>query len=336
MQVIQNRRTFVAGLAAAGGAGLLEVRSSNAAAEPPLETTTVRLGRWVGGAYCWASLYLAGELMRADGLSDVRYVEGDTSVDNTEWLAGGVTDFDFNMPSMHIRTIEAGAPIKVLTGVHFGCFELRANGGINSIVGLKGKRVGVGALNDHPHVLLSLIASYVGLDPAHDIQWVEGASPMQDFIDGNVDAFLAGTTEFQKLRAEKIGHTLVSNAVDRPWSDYFCCMVAGRADYVTKYPVATKRVLRAILKSADFCASNPPAAARELVNRGFLPSYDDALTTLQETRHDGWRDYDAEDSVRFYAVRMKETGMIKSSPQDIVTSGTDFRFLSELKRELKM
>jgi NitT/TauT family transport system substrate-binding protein len=99
--------------------------------------------------------------------------------------------------------------------------------------------------------------------------------------------------------------------------------------------VATKRVLRAILKSVDFCASNPTAAARELVNRGFLPSYDDALTTLQETRHDGWRDYDAEDSVRFYAVRMKETGMIKSSPQDIVTTGTDFRFLSELKRELK-
>ena len=143
-------------------------------------------------------------------------------------MRGGVTDFDFNMPSMHIRTIEAGAPIKVLTGVHFGCFELRANDSINSIVDLKGKRVGVWALNDHPHVLLSLIASYVGLDPVHDIQWVKALPPMQGFIDGKVDAFLAGTTEFQELRAEKIGHTLVSNAVDRPWSQYFCCMVAGR------------------------------------------------------------------------------------------------------------
>ena len=157
---------------------------------------------------------------------------------------------------------------------------------------------------------------------------------MQAFIDGRVDAFLAGTTEFQKLRAEKIGHTLVSNAVDRPWSQYFCCMVAGRADYVSKYPVATKCVLRAILKSADFCASNPTSAARELVNRGFLPSYDDALITLQETRHDGWRDYDAEDSVRFYALRLQETGMIKSSPQEVIAKGTDFRFLNELKREL--
>ena len=159
MPIVQSRRRFMAGLSAAATTGLM-LTPKSLRAEPPLETTTVRLGRWIGGAYCWASLYLAGELMRADGLSDVRYVEGDTNVDNTEWLAGGVTDFDFNMPSMHIRTIEAGAPIKVLTGVHFGCFELRANDSVNSIADLKGKRVGVWALDNHPHVLLSLIASW--------------------------------------------------------------------------------------------------------------------------------------------------------------------------------
>ena len=110
MQIIQNRRTFLAGLTAAGSAGLFKVRPSNAAGEPPPETTTVRLGRWIGRRrYCWASLYLAGELLRADGMHRCPYVQGDTSVDNTEWLAGGVTDFDFNMPSMHIRTMESGA-----------------------------------------------------------------------------------------------------------------------------------------------------------------------------------------------------------------------------------
>jgi NitT/TauT family transport system substrate-binding protein len=40
--------------------------------------------------------------------------------------------------------------------------------------------------------------------------------------------------------------------------------------------------------------------------------------------------------VRFYALRMKETGMIKSSPKTIIAEGTDWRFLDELKRELKM
>ncbi|MGX9147085.1 ABC transporter substrate-binding protein [Mesorhizobium sp. 128a] len=334
MQIIQDRRTFIAGAAATGAASLIGP-TTEAWAEPPLETTTVRLGRWIGGAYCWGSLYLAGELLHADGFTDVRYVQGDTSVDNSQWLARGDTDFDFNMPSMHIRIIEAGAPIKVLTGVHVGCWELRAGNSVNSIADLKGKRVGVWQMNDHPQVFLSLIANYVGLDPVHDVQWVVGASPMQGFIDGKVDAFLAGTEEIQMLRAEKIGHTIISNAVDRPWSQYFCCMVAGSVDYVDKYPVATKRVLRAILKSADFCAADPTSAARELVDRGFLPSYDIALTTLRETQHDKWRDFDAEDSVRFYALRMQETGMIKSSPQQIIADGTDWRFINELKRELK-
>jgi NitT/TauT family transport system substrate-binding protein len=48
-----------------------------------------------------------------------------------------------------------------------------------------------------------------------------------------------------------------------------------------------------------------------------------------------WRDYDPEDTVRFYALRMNEVEMIKSSPQKIIAQGTDWRFLRELKKELK-
>ena len=48
-----------------------------------------------------------------------------------------------------------------------------------------------------------------------------------------------------------------------------------------------------------------------------------------------WRDYDPEDTLRFYALRLNEIGMIKSSPQKIIAQGTDWRFLRELKKELK-
>jgi NitT/TauT family transport system substrate-binding protein len=99
--------------------------------------------------------------------------------------------------------------------------------------------------------------------------------------------------------------------------------------------VATKRVLRAIFKSADFCVSDPSWSAGQLVDRGFVRSYEMALQTLRDIRYDVWREFDPEDSIRFYALRMQETGMIKSSPQQIIAKGTDFRFLNELKRELK-
>jgi NitT/TauT family transport system substrate-binding protein len=334
MRIMQTRRQLLAGAAAAGAVGLIGNPTPTWAEQPP-ETTTVRLGRWKNGAYCWGAVYLAGELMRADGVTDVHYVEPDSTVDNSQWLLRGDTDFDMNMPSMHILLIEAGAPVKILTGVHTGCFELIANDSVQRIADLRGKHVGTSHIGSHPQILVSLMARYVGLDPANDIYWVESPNPIQSFIDSNVDAVLAAMPEPLMLHARNIGHTVVSNAVDRPWSQYFCCMVSGNADFVEKHPATTKRVLKAILSAADLCASNPALAAQQLVDQGFVPNYDDALGTLKETGHDKWREYDARDSVRFYALRMQEAGMIKSSPQEIIANGTDFRLIDELKRELK-
>jgi NitT/TauT family transport system substrate-binding protein len=104
---------------------------------------------------------------------------------------------------------------------------------------------------------------------------------------------------------------------------------------VRNYPVATKRVLRAILKAADLCAAEPTRAARRMVEGGFTPRYDYALQMFNEVPYDRWRDYDAADTIRFYALRMRETGFVKSSPQKIIAEGTEWHFLDEIKRELK-
>jgi NitT/TauT family transport system substrate-binding protein len=58
------------------------------------------------------------------------------------------------------------------------------------------------------------------------------------------------------------------------------------------------------------------------------------LQTLKDNPYK-WREYDPEDTVRFYALRLQEVGLIKSSPQKIIADGSDWRFLNELKRELK-
>ena len=333
MQIIQNRRRFLAGAAAAGAAGLIGA-TTDAWAEVPPETTSVRLPRWIDGAYCWAGMYLAGELLKAEGFTDVRYVQGDQKVDQAVWIARGDTDFSMNYAPVHVASIDAGVPIRVLGGLHSGCLELIANDRIQGIPDLKGKRVGMHDIHAPSRVLVALMAAYIGLDPVQDIEWVQESKPVEAFADGKFDAYLFTPPETQQLRAKKIGHTILNTTLDRPWSQHFCCMTSAAADYVNRYPVATKRVLRAILKGADLCISDPAWSAA-LVDRGFVPSYEIALQTLSDTRYDVWRDYDAEASMRFYALRMQETGMIKSSPQQIIAEGTDWRFLEELKRELK-
>jgi NitT/TauT family transport system substrate-binding protein len=150
-----------------------------------------------------------------------------------------------------------------------------------------------------------------------------------------VDAHITATPYAQELRARKIGHVVLNSSVDRPWSQYFCCVVAGHRDFVQKNPVATKRALRAILKGADICALEPDRAAELLVTQGFTPRYDYAAQSMRDVPYGKWREFGPEDTVRFYALRLHEVGMIKSSPSKLIAQGTDWRFLNELKTELK-
>jgi NitT/TauT family transport system substrate-binding protein len=334
MPLIQTRRQLLTSLSAAGAVGLFGGRPV-LADEPPPETTTVRLPKFFP-ASCEIPEYVASELLRAEGFADIRFVEGGSD-DSSQWIARGALDFDWNYAAIHIGSIEAGVPIIVLAGMHSGCLELIANNSVHSIADLRGKKVGVFGFGSSPHILVTLMAAYIGLAPTRDIEWVASsdATSMQLFVDGKIDAFLGIPPEPQELRARSIGHTILATAVDQPWSQYYCCMLAGRAEYVSKYPAATKRVLRALLKAVDLCVSEPESVARRTVDGGFAQSYDYALQTLSDARFDRWRDFDPEDTMRFYALRLREVGMIKSTPQGIIAKGTDWRFLNELKRELK-
>src|SRR5262245_13728578 len=312
----QSRRRFLASGAWAGAAGFIGIPVS-LHAEPPPETTSVRMAKLVP-LTCPAPVYVAGELLRAEGFTDVRYVGEGTGSGSSDWIAHRELDFDLNFAPAHIVSIDSGVPIKVLAGVHHGCVELFATESVKNIADLKGKKVGV----DHPtaHRLVILMAAYVGLDPFKDIQWVKSPNPMQLFIDRKIDAFPAIPPESLEVRDRKIGHTIVNSALDLPWSQYYCCMLAGATDYVEKYPAATKRVLRAFLKAADICVSDPKMVAQQLVDSGFTKRYDYALQTLTELRYDVWREFDPDDTLRFYALRMREASLIKLSPQEIIAN----------------
>jgi NitT/TauT family transport system substrate-binding protein len=348
MRMMQSRRDFLASLSATGTASALGTRSLRADEGPP-ETTTIRIrvedtppllvsGR-AENALCTAPLYIADDLLRAEGFTDIRFVPVKNGLPWTEAFAHGEIDFANGFVTGAVRRVDAGVPITVLAGMHPGCFNLFVHEHIRTFTDLNGKQVG---FNDGPgsasHAYVSIMAAHVGLDPQNDINWVmtnDVTKPMELFIQGKIDAYLAFVPEFPELRARKIGHVLVDMAMDRPWSQYFCCMLIGNTDFVRQYPVATKRAMRAILKATDVCATEPERAARQLVEGGFAHHYDIALQTLTEVPYNIWRELDPEDSLRFYALWLHEFGEIDATPNQILAEGTDWRFLNELKRELK-
>jgi len=327
MEIIQSRRAFVAGASAVGAAGLIGT-ATDAWAEPPPETTTLRIWKNTGPAVCEAPKYVAADLLRAEGFTDVRYVDD----------SGVKVDFDTDFAPGWIDWMEHGErPWTVLAGLHSGCLQLMANNAIRGAPDLRGKRVGVDDKKSSGYRLAVLTLAYVGLDPVKDVEWIENdKAPLLELLaDGKIDAFLSPPPDPQEVLARKIGHSILNTALDAPWSQYYCCMLAGTADFVGRYPIASKRVVRAILKAADICRAQPAVAARSVVDQGITEKYEYTLQGLTEVRYDRWRDFDSEDSVRFYALRMREVGFTKSSPEQIIAKGTDFHFLDELKRELK-
>jgi NitT/TauT family transport system substrate-binding protein len=330
-----RRRDFLR--AASGFASMASLGLRRAqAAEPPLETTRLRLIKTA--ALCWAPQYAAEELLRAEGFTDVTYSEVPIGVPVSKFVTGGEADLSMNYVAPNLVRVDQGDPVVFLTGVHVGCFEVFGGPRLRRISDLKGKTVSVNGIGGTDYTFFASIAAYVGLDPRKDIHW-EVHNPdegLRLFVDGKVDAFIGTPPRPQELRAQKIGHVIVNSAVDRPWSQYFCCLLIGSREFVRKHPVATKRAMRAILKAADLCGAEPEHVARALVDKRYTARYDYAVQVLKELPYGKWREYDPEDTIRFYALRLHEAGLVKSSPQKLIAQAGDWRFLNELKKELKV
>lgn len=330
-----SRREFLSTAALAGAGAVIGLRSDSLAAKPPPETTKIKLA-YHSRSLCHAPLYVAEDLLRSEGFTDVQYVKTN-AVEKA--LASGEVDVVTHFCGPLAMQADNSDPIVMLSGLHPGCVELVCAERVRSLHDLKGKTIAVTDLGGGRHSLLAVMAAHVGLDPRKDFNIVahRAGAAMRLLAEKKIDAFLAAPPDAQELRAKKIGHVVINSMMDKPWSQYFCCMVAVNQQFVRKHPVAGKKALRAILKATDVCAREPRRAARFLVDKGYAKQYDPALQAMEEMAmaYSRWRDYDPEDTVRFYALRLNEVGMIKSSPQKIIAQGTDWRLLKELKKELK-
>ena len=268
MSLTQTRRSLLATLSSAAAVALIGSETGSAQEAPP-EVTTIRLAKVPG--ICIAPQYVAEGLLKIEGFNDIQYVEVPLDAIHR---SVGTDKIDMSMGFIlnYIVEIDSDTPIKLLAGVHAGCFELFGTKRVNAIRDLKGKTVAVYALGGGDHILLSSMLAYVGMDPRKDVKWLaeKTGDAMQFFIDGKADAFMGFAPQPLQLRAKKIGHVIINTAQE--------------------------------------------------------------LNALPYNR---WRESNPEDTLRFHALRLHEVGMIKASPQKLIAQGTDWRFLNELKKELK-
>ncbi len=329
-----GRRTFVtraSALVAYAALGL-PVR---ARAEPPPEVTRIRLADQP--AICFAPTYVAEELLRLEGFAEVEYVK--TSKDGSIGvLTTGQADMTMMGATAAMLPLDDGEPLTVLAGIHAGCWELVGNDHVRTVRDLKGKSVAVTRLRGLDHVFISSIMAWVGMDPKTDVKWIETqriGESMRLFVEGKADVFIAFAQQPLELRAMKVGRTLLNTTLDRPWSQYFCCLAVGRRDFVREFPIATKRALRALLKAADLCSQEPERVARLMEARGYFPDHELGRDVIKSLPYDRWRTDKPEDTLRFHALRLRDVGMLRSTPQELIERGTNWRFLNELRREMK-
>ena len=322
-----------------GAAAMLGWRPELAMAvnEPPPETTTLRLRVWRPA--CWAPFHVAEPLLREEGFTDIQYVKAPGPKTVPLWQEGAI-DLSPTFAGLEMYQIEKYKhPPIFLAGLHVGCYSLIVSKRINSFKDLKGKTVWTGSVeNNGPQIFFKAMASYVGLDSQNDVDyaWVKKGEALEMFKEGKIDLFMAFPPGPQELQAKGIGKVLLDTNVDKPWSQYFCCMIEGHRDFVKKNPIATRRALRAILKANDIVAADPELALRVLMEKKIWTKEETKyiLQAIKEIPYGLWREYNPEETIRFYALRLREVGLIKTQPEEFIKKHTDWSHLASMKQEL--
>jgi NitT/TauT family transport system substrate-binding protein len=344
------RRSLAFGATMAGGRLLAacepvpSATTSSSATLPPPETTTVR---WVSPPPC-DPLWNAKDYLLAEGFTDLQIVP--ITPTTTEWLTADKADFNTGgYPSLIATNVDAGLPIVYLAGIHPGCYELFATPGIGTIRDLRGKTIAVNATNvsDQFYSFFAILLAYVGIDPRTEVNFIEvppdSAALRDAFLDGRSQAFIAPAASGPLLRRnpKNPGKVILDTTMDKPWSQYYCCNLVANRDWVRRYPIATKRFTRAILRAADGVAKDKPRAAREYVASGLNSTIGSPINeeitneVIRDLSYD-WRELDPEETLRFFALRLADAKLVKGTPQQIIAQGSDFAYMRQLRTELKL
>ncbi len=297
---------------------------------PSPETATIR----VGTLPCDHPVMASEPFLQQEGFTRSEILAGG------QLLAGRV-DIDIAFVVLLPQWLQDGHRLVVLGGLHPGCVEIWAQPEIGSLRDLRGRTVVVTArtLANPGYSYLAIALKHAGVDPS-EVNWVvqPDANPMNLFLQGRNDAVLATTTAVAALRSNPAnrGRVIHNQLMDLPWSRLACCLLVAREEWYRANPVATKRALRAILRSADAQTADRSDAVKRVTDRGLFggPANFQNVLYAASMVPANWRDLDVERSLRFHTQLLADVGLLKVSVDDVLRTA-DLRFFAELKSELR-
>jgi NitT/TauT family transport system substrate-binding protein len=266
------------------------------------------------GITCEAPIFSAVEkgFFKEEGL--------DVSLVKCEWanykdiLALGGFDITHHLVMYFLKPIEQGLDVKFTGGIHRGCLRVQAakNGGINSITDLRGKRIGVPGMGTPPFIFANRVLGAHGIDPSKEITWrVFPAGELGLALDkGEVDAVADSEPIGSLLVAEGKVKNVADQAQDMPYKDEYCCAVIVNGKFLAANPKAAAGATRALLKAAKWVETNPAAAARLSVEKGYLASNPELNTVAISHLRYVPSVSGAEVAVNSAAAEMKTAGML--------------------------
>ena len=256
-----SRREFAARLAAAAAvaalSGLVQDGRRRAAAGDD------EAADLPAASICVAPQYVAEDLLRAEGFTDVQYIKKDGPRAIADALASGEVDITMHFagaadPAARRRRSDhdpGRRARRLLRAVRdrAGSHDPRSQGQDGRDAEARGRP---------QHVFLASMVAYVGLDPRKDINWVDAsADESMQLLARGKDRRLPGLPAGPTGAAREEDRTRGRQQRGGP-AVVAVLLLHGRGnrEFVRKHPVATKRALRAILKGSRHL--RPRARAR--------------------------------------------------------------------------
>jgi NitT/TauT family transport system substrate-binding protein len=299
----------------------------------PPETTSIRLA---AGA-CDSAIFGAERYLREEGFTDIQF----TDVATATAITAGNAHIGNAFPQSFFNSVESGPKVVSLGGLHPGCNEIWAQPGIASVKDLKGRTITVTskALGNLPYTWMAMALKQAGVDPK-DVNFVVQADAdlLKLYLDGKSDAVYVATTAVAALKANPAnkGKVIFSQVMDEPWKSNNCCFIVASEPWYRANPIAAKRAMRAIYRTADTLPADRADAAKLATDKGLFGGAP-ALANVREAANMvplDWRTYDLEKAVRFYAPLLTDVGVLKATTDDLL-KGIDLTIFKALSTELK-